>query len=140
MKKKIILNAGIYDLCHFGHLKLLRSMKAAGNKLIIVIHDDWSSFKIKDKIPIQDLKHRINNLKITGIPDEIIITRSVDPAGEFEKVINKYKKQELVYMRGDDLKENFPGQWMLNKHKIPIKFLPYTTGVSSTKIKDMLIK
>jgi glycerol-3-phosphate cytidylyltransferase-like family protein len=115
-------------------------MKASGDKLVVIIHDDWSAFKIKDKIPIQDLKHRVNNLKITGLVDEIVTTDSVDPAGEFKRVIEKYQKHNLIYMRGDDLKENFPGQWFLEEYKVPIIFLPYTKGISSTKIKDMLIK
>jgi glycerol-3-phosphate cytidylyltransferase len=139
-KKKIILNAGIYDLCHFGHLNLLRRMKDAGDRLVVVIHDDLSCFKIKDKFPVQTLAHRIRNLKLTGLVDEIVVTRNIDPYLEFNKILIKYKKHEIIYMRGDDLKDNFPGQWLLKQRDIKIKFLPYTKGVSSTKIRDMLIK
>jgi cytidyltransferase-like protein len=137
---KIVLNAGIYDLCHAGHLSLLRKMRESCDKLVIVIHDDYSCFKIKDKFPVQELMHRIKNLSLTGLVDEIVITKNTDPAEEFKKILNKYKKHEVVYMRGDDLKKDFPGQWLLKKMGVKIKFLRYTRGISSTKIRDMLIK
>ena len=134
--KKTVLNAGIYDLCHEGHLALLRRMRKIADWLIIVIHDDESCFAIKDKIPVQDLEHRIRNLEITGLVDEIIVTKSKDPAKEFEDVIKHNKN--LVYMRGDDLVKDFPGQWILEKYKVPIKFLKYTKGISSTQLRKQL--
>lgn len=131
-----VLNAGIYDLCHEGHLNLLRAMRKEADKLIIVIHDDISTFEIKDKIPVQTLEHRIRNLQITGLPDEIIPCYHTDPAFEFERVIKQ--RTNLTYMRGDDLVGEFPGKWMLDKYNIPIKYLPYTAGISSTQLKKQL--
>ena len=131
-----ILNAGIYDLLHKGHLNLLREMRKKADKLIIVIHDDISTFEIKDKIPVQTLEHRIRNLQITGLPDEIIPCFHADPAFEFERVCKKHNN--LTYMRGDDLTDDFPGKWMLDRYQVPIKFLPYTKGASSTELRKHL--
>ncbi|RKZ11050.1 hypothetical protein DRQ25_00900 [Candidatus Fermentibacteria bacterium] len=138
-KETLIFNAGIYDLMHRGHLNLLRRMRERSDKLVIVIHDDKSCFEIKDKIPIQDLDHRINNLTIINIPDEIYPAYTADPAMIFAKIIHKYSDEyDLIYMRGDDLVDDFPGKWQLEEHGIKIEYLPYTKGVSSSQIKDSL--
>lgn len=140
MAKKVVFGAGIWDMLHKGHLELLRLMRkeAGDGKLIILTHDDKSCYEIKDKFPVQDLEHRIKNLELTEIPDEVFYTDEADPASLFEKLITRYSYSDKVYMRGDDLTEDFPGRWMLDKHDIPIKFKKYTKEVSSSKIRDSL--
>lgn len=73
MKKKIVISASILDLCHKGHLNLLREMRKNGDMSIMVIHTDFSCYKIKDKFPIWDLKRRKKALKMTGLVDRIYI-------------------------------------------------------------------
>lgn len=140
-KPTLVFNAGIYDLMHEGHLILLRRMRERADKLVIVVHDDASCFEIKDKTPIQDIYHRIRNLTISKIPNEIYPVYMADPGDVFAKIILKYRDDyNLVYMRGDDRTDDFPGRHVLEKHKIPIEFLPYTEGVSSSKVKDILCR
>ena len=131
---KVVLLAAIMDLCHEGHLNLLKEMRATGRKVVVVLHDDKSCYQIKGKIPIQNLKQRIDNLRITGLVDWVIVTYSTDPHKEFAKVC---KHNDVIYMRGDDLKD-FPGKWILDKYSIPIIYKPYTKGISSTSIRKGL--
>jgi len=138
-----ILNAGIYDVFHHGHLSLLEKMKDQAGKnglLKIVIHDDRSAFLIKKKIPIQNVVQRIANLYTTGLVDDVIVCGSVDPAFVFAEIIcDEWDSgNQVIYMRGDDMKQNFPGQWQLDEFEIPIIFLPYTKDVSSTMIREKL--
>lgn len=135
---KVVFNAGIYDLTHQGHVNLFKKMRAVGDRTIAVIHDDESCYAIKGKIPVQSLEHRVRNLEIIGLIDEVVVTRSTDPAEEFEAIINRYKDDDLMYMRGDDLTDDFPGRWLLKKRRVPILFVPYTRGISSTKLRDQL--
>jgi len=123
------------DLCHEGHLNLLKEMRKRGDKVVVVLHDDKSCFKIKGKIPLQSLKRRIENLKITGLVDKVLTTKDIDPCYIFYKVINKY--DDVVFLRADDNKD-FPGKWIIDKYNIDIKYIKYTKGVSSTKIKKHL--
>ena len=132
---KVILTAAIMDFCHQGHINLLKKMKEAGDKVIVVLHDDKSCYEIKGKIPIQNIKQRVNNLKITGLVDKVLVTKYQDPAIQFEKVIKRYK--DVLFMRADDNKD-FPGRWMIDKNNIPIDFVKYTKGISSTKIRKEL--
>lgn len=139
MKKKIVISASILDLCHKGHLNLLREMRKNGDKTIMVLHDDYSCFLIKDKFPIWDLKRRKNALKMTGLIDEIYTAKKQNPGNQFEKIIKKYKGNDLLFMRGDDNK-NFPGKEVIDEHNIPIEYVPYTKGVSSTQLKDLILQ
>jgi glycerol-3-phosphate cytidylyltransferase len=134
---KVVFSAAILDLCHAGHLNLLRKMRVRGEKVIMVLHDDYSCYLIKDKFPVWDLKRRKRALKMTGLVDKIITTYETDPADEFEKIIKKHPKDEMIFMRGDD-NENFPGRWLIDDYAIPIEFIPYTKGVSSTKLRKEL--
>lgn len=137
-KKRVVINAGIYDLLHEGHMSLLRRMREKADILVIIVHDDASCFRIKDKVPIQDIDTRIKNLRITCIPDIILVTDRTDPAETFEKAVSMFRDQDVVYMRGDDLTDDFPGKWMLDDLGVPIEFLPYTQGISSSQIRKRL--
>lgn len=132
---RVVLTASIMDTLHAGHINLLREMRKNGDKVIVVLHDDKSCWNIKGKVPIQPVWLRKRNIMITGLADKILITKSIDPADKFQKVINKYKN--ILFMRADD-NINFPGRWLIDKCNIPIKFIPYTKGISSTKIRNLL--
>ena len=136
---KIIFGAGIFDLFHSAHRELLEMMRKEGDKTVIILHDDVSCYRVKDKFPVQDLEHRARNLRTTGLVNEIVYTYNTDPANEFEKVIKKYEgKNTLLYMRGDDWTTDFLGRHMLDKYKVPIKFKEYTKNISSSKLRDEL--
>jgi cytidyltransferase-like protein len=137
--RKVALLAAVFDCFHRGHENLLKRMREYGDWVVVILHNDASIYKIKGKIPIQTLEHRIQNLELTGLADEIRTTHSTDPAYEFEDVICDYGAENITYVRGDDL-EDFPGKWMLVKHKIPIQFVEYTKGVSSSDIREELLK
>lgn len=130
-----VFTAAIMDMCHAGHLNLLREMRKAGDKIIVVLHDDKSCFLIKDKIPVQSIQQRIENLRITGLVDEIYVTKNIDPSDQFAIIISKEK--DLLFMRADDNK-NFPGKWLIDEKNIPIKYVKYTKGVSSTSLRQKL--
>lgn len=129
---RVALTAAIMDVFHQGHKNILEKMRWEADYVVVVIHDDLSCYRIKGKLPIQTAKHRKRNILLTGLADKVLITKSIDPADQFVKIINKHK--EIVFMRGDDNKE-FPGKWMIDTHNIPIRYVPYTDGVSSTEIR-----
>jgi cytidyltransferase-like protein len=134
---KVVLTAAIMDMCHEGHINLLKQMRQAGDRVIVVLHDDRSCYLIKNKIPIQNIKQRCENLMITNLVDEVLITKQTDPADKFAEVIAKYN--DILFMRADD-NLDFPGKWLIDEKNIPIKFVPYTKGVSSTWLRKLLCK
>ena len=140
MGEVVGLTAGVYDLTHEGHIRLFERIRERADKLVSVVHDDRSCYEIKGKIPVQDLDHRLRNLGIIGLHDEIVVTTSADPADEFREVVERYrgKGDTVEYFRGDDLTAPFPGSWLLEEVGVPITYLPYTQGVSSTQIRSSL--
>lgn len=143
MTKRSILNAGIYDLCHRGHIALLRRMREAAGpdgRLVVVLHDDRSCFEIKGKIPVQQFEHRMENLRIVGLTDLIVPCFTADPAEYFAEAVRKERElgYEVTYMRGDDLTGDFPGRWKLDELGVPVQLLKYTEGVSSSLIRKEL--
>ena len=71
MKK--VITYGTYDLLHYGHIRLLERAKQLGDYLIVgVTANDFD--KRRGKINVQQtLMERIENVKKTGLADEIII-------------------------------------------------------------------
>ena len=85
---KVVFTAAIMDMCHRGHLNLLKQMRqrAGEGKVIVVLHDDKSCYQIKGKIPIQNIKQRQANLWITELVDDVYVTLNIDPADQFARV------------------------------------------------------
>lgn len=126
------------DMCHAGHINLLKNMKKVGDRVVVVLHDDSSCYKIKNKIPIQNTSQRVSNLWITELVDEVWVTYSTDPSDEFEAIISKYEDDyRLLFMRADD-NLDYPGRHTIDDHKIPTVFIPYTKGVSSSQLREKL--
>lgn len=139
-KQKVVFLAAVCDLTHEGHFNLFKKMRETGKKTIVILHDDASVFRIKNKIPIQNLEQRIANVKLTELIDEVLCTYSEEPNREFEYIVKRYGLENIEYFRGDDLTQGFPGQWYLEQEGVKITFLPYTKGVSSTQIRDEICR
>jgi len=134
---KVVFTASIMDLLHRGHLNLLREMNKEGNFVIVVLHDDLSCFLIKDKFPIQTVEHRKRNLELSGLVDLVLITENTNPTDRFADIVNKYGAENVLFMRGDDnLKP--PAKEFLDRYGIQQKYIKYTEGISSSKIRDEL--
>lgn len=139
-KVKTVFGAGIFDMFHRGHAELISQMREEAGpegNVVIVLHNDHSCFRIKQKFPVQSFEHRRRNLESLVDVTEVVKTKREDPAPEFESIIQS-SGNDILYMRGDDLTENFPGKWMLDKYDIPIFFKPYTRGVSSSEMREKL--
>jgi cytidyltransferase-like protein len=66
------------DCFHHGHKNLLEQMRRTGRKVIVVLHDDYSCYQIKNKFPVQKFEHRKANALLTGLVDEVIETTSIE--------------------------------------------------------------
>ena len=135
---KVGFVAGIFDVLHDGHVELLRWMRAESDHVVVVVVDDRSCWALKDKVPVQSLRRRSETLRITGLVDRVMPSYSPDPWREFARVLRKHRRDELTYMRGDDVVEGFPGHWYLRERAVPVRFKPYTAGVSSSAIRGSL--
>lgn len=134
----IVFTAAVMDLLHEGHVNLLKQMRSKGDLVLVVLHDEKSTFLNKGKTPVESLEKRTMNLIHTGLVDIVMHTYSQDPCEEFRRICGKFcRKFDLLFMRGNDWPD-FPGHHVVRDLGIPIELVPYTEEVSSTKIKENL--
>lgn len=146
-KQLIVFTAAVMDLFHEGHANLLKQMQleamlrtgpmdGATWRTVVLIHDDRSTWTNKKRFPAQSLDHRMRNVILTGLVNEVCPVCTPDPA--FGAFLNTFPHgTEFLFMRGDDWPE-FPGRHELELLKVPMKIIPYTKGVSSSEIRSQL--
>ncbi len=136
---KLVMTAAVMDLLHEGHINLLQKMRGYGDMVLVVLHDGFTTFENKQKLPIENLEKRTRNLVDSGLVDIVKYTFEKEPNKAFLDIIERYgnKFDDIKFVRGDDW-ENFPGRTILEAYNIPIFFEPYTKGSSSSKIRNEL--
>jgi cytidyltransferase-like protein len=144
----IVITCGVFDLIHEGHLELLEEMKNRYESInvcnsfveykpVIFLHDDFSTFQNKNKFPVQSFELRKRNLESLGFV--VIKVDKKNPKKEFSRFFKAFSFYSFLYIRGDDWFE-FPGVSVIRKYEIPILYKKYTKGISSTILRENLIK
>ena len=130
MKQKTVITYGTFDMFHIGHLKLIRRLKTCGDRLIIGVSTDVFNEKKGKKciIPFEQRKEIVENIK--GV-DLVIAENSWNQKIED---IKKYKAD--VFIMGDDWK----GEFDHLKEFCEVQYLPRTEGISTTELKNIVIK
>ena len=64
---------GTFDILHPGHLNFFKQAREFGNFLIAVIARDKTVLKIKGRLPKNNEKKRLNNLKNNNLIDKAIL-------------------------------------------------------------------
>ena len=134
--KKIIYTSGAYDLFHFGHLNILLKAKKLGNYLIVGVSTDSLIKKYKKISPIITYKDRVSIIKELKCVDKVIKQKKFFNI----KQLKKYNIYAIVL--GDDWKnKSFPElEKCLKKLNIKMIYIPYTKKLSSSKIKEKIIR
>ncbi len=135
MEKKIIgYTAGVFDLFHIGHLKLLKNASGLCDKLIVgVTTDDLVEYKGKKAlIPYEDRAEIVRSIKYVN---------AVVPQKDMDKLTMCKKLGASYLFVGDDWYQT--EKWKkyeeeFAKEGIKIIYFPYTDGISSTKITETL--
>ena len=122
-----VITYGTYDLFHYGHQALLEHAKALGDYLIVgVTADDFD--KNRGKINVrQSLMERIENVKRTGLADEIIVEEY-----EGQKIDDIRRYGVDIFTVGSD----WEGKFDYLKDYCKVVYLPRTEGVSSSQLRS----
>lgn len=121
-----VITYGTYDLLHYGHIRLLERAKALGDYLIVgVTAEDFD--KTRGKINVkQSLMERIENIRATGLADEIIVEEY-----EGQKIDDIHRYDVDIFTVGSDWEGVFD---YLNEY-CKVVYLDRTEGISSTQIR-----
>lgn len=135
-KKKIIgFTDGTYDLFHVGHLNLIREAKKHCDYLIVGVHADEIVFSYKNKYPIIKAEDRRAIVESIRYVDKAVVNQTRDK-------IELWKLYHFdVIFIGDDYKgterwTNYEKEFA--KLGVKVIYIPYTSRISSTKIRSIL--
>ena len=122
-----VITYGTYDVLHYGHIRLLERAKALGDYLIVgVTSDDYD--RVRGKINLQQtLMERIETVKATGIPDEVIVEEY-----EGQKIDDIQRYNVDIFAIGSDWEGKFD---YLNEY-CKVVYLPRTLGISSSELRS----
>lgn len=133
MKKyKIGFTDGVYDLFHVGHLNMIRTAKEYCDYLIVGVHSDEIVNSYKQHYPVINEHDRREIVESIKYVDKCVINSTRDKMELF-----KLHKFDVVFI-GDDWKGT--DRWNkiekdLNAVGVDVIYVPYTKGISSTKIR-----
>lgn len=141
------ITVGVFDIFHRGHQNLLKEMAIRADNITVIVHDDESTFDNKGHFTVQNLEQRLNNIysilvrmrnrgEIASF-DVQTVHHSNPTYGLMETMCLNPETFKTVYVRGNDW-QDFPGKQYLEEKGIPIVFIEYTKGISSTQIRESL--
>lgn len=124
---KRVITYGTYDLLHQGHINLLRRAKALGDYLIVGVTTD--NFDLdRGKLNVRNnVMERIENVRKTGLADEIIIEEYL---GQKIDDIQRYNVD--IFAIGSD----WEGHFDYLKEYCEVVYLERTEGISSTQLRN----
>ncbi|MEG0830404.1 MAG: adenylyltransferase/cytidyltransferase family protein [Anaerovoracaceae bacterium] len=125
MKK--VITYGTFDLFHQGHYNIIKRAKEHGDYLIVAVTSESYDIE-RGKLSVQDsLTKRIENVKATGLVDEVIIEEYL---GQKIRDVIKYDIDTLVI--GSD----WLGKFDHLKKLCNVVYLERTKNISSTQIRE----
>ena len=123
-----VLTYGTFDLFHIGHLRLIERLSAMGDRLIVgVSTDEFNAGKGKKSVVSYDDRAAIVGA-IKGV-DLVLPERAWE-----QKRADIVEHGVDVFVMGDD----WAGKFDDLSDVCEVRYLPRTSGVSSTDIKEML--
>lgn len=131
--KTIVYTCGCFDMFHVGHLNILESAKALGDRLIVAVSTDELAERHKPGKLVLPFEQRIAIIKALKCVDAAI------PQTDRDKFLAWEKLKYDVLVVGDDWygKESFSNyESKLMKNNVKIVYMPYTQGISSTVIRN----
>ncbi len=124
MKK--VITYGTFDLFHEGHYNLLKRAKGLGDYLIVGVTTEFYDLQRGKLNVVDSVLQRVENVKKTGLADEIIIE---DHDGQKQEDIQKMSVD--IFTVGSD----WVGTFDYLKEYCQVVYLDRTPNVSSTQLR-----
>jgi rfaE bifunctional protein nucleotidyltransferase chain/domain len=127
----VVFTAGVWDILHVGHLNLLQRARALGDSLVVGVLTDEAAERYKPR-PVMPFEERLELIRALRVVDDVVQVDDTNATA----VIQELKPDILVH--GSDILHK-PGweigqTWMKAQGR-QFVILPYTEGVSSTRLK-----
>jgi rfaE bifunctional protein nucleotidyltransferase chain/domain len=130
----VVFTAGVWDILHVGHLKLLERAKSLGDVLLVGVLTDEAAERYKPR-PVVSFDQRIELVRALRVVDRVYPVHDTNAT----PLLKELEPDILVH--GSDI-SNKPGweigQTWMREHGRRFVVLPYTEGISSTDLKDTI--
>jgi glycerol-3-phosphate cytidylyltransferase len=130
--KTVVFTAGVWDILHIGHINLLSRARALGDMLIAGVLTDEAAERYKPR-PVMPFEQRIELVRALRMVDDVVPVHDTNAT----PVLAELDADILVH--GSDISHK-PGweigQTWMRDHGRQFVVLPYTEGVSSTRLKE----
>lgn len=128
---------GVYDMFHIGHLNILRRAKEQCDYLIVGVSTDELVEHDKNKTPIIPFENRCKIIEAIKYVDKVVPQTNKDKFSAWKK----YHFHKMFV--GSDWKGTI--QWNgyeqeFSKVGVEIVYLSHTDGVSSTILREKIVK
>lgn len=134
-KVKIGYLGGCWDLFHVGHLNYIREAKKKCDYLIVDVTPDEIVFKQKNKYPIIGEQNRLEVVRAIKYVDRAELSGE----GRDFEALEKYGYNILFLSEDHKGKEYYNNlEAEMKKKGVEVVYIPYTQGISSTKIREDL--
>lgn len=133
--KKVVYTDMVADLFHVGHLNLLKRAKEHGDYLIVGLHPDHivKKYKRQPIIPYEQRKAILESIKYV---DKVVMDCRMEQS---PTQIDNFKKYSVdVAVHGDDFEPQYVKHLKDSGLKIEFVQVPYTLGVSTSKLIDQI--
>ncbi len=136
-KKKLVMVFGTFDYLHAGHENLFTQARELGDEIIAIIARDKTVKSIKGDLPDHNEKERLNNLKVTGWANYVVLGNAKDK----NKVIKDYRP-DIIALGYDQFAFTFRLEKFLMDIRLDSKIIrlnPYRPDMyKSSIIKNQL--
>lgn len=122
-----VITYGTFDLFHEGHYRLLKRAKALGDYLIVGVTTEKYDMERGKLNVVDSLLTRVENVKKTGLADEIIIEES---SGQKVNDVKKYHVD--IFTVGSD----WTGAFDYMNDYCKVIYLDRTKNISSTILRE----
>jgi len=128
--KKVVFTNGCFDICHFGHMKLLEDCKKFGDVLIVGLNTDASVRKLKGEgRPIQSEQERAHFLGANVYVDYVVLFDDDTPLNLIETL-----RPDVLVKGADYTVETVVGHELVEKYGGRVELVPIIEGFSTSDL------
>ena len=132
---KIGYTTGVFDMFHIGHLNILRRAKEQCDYLIVGVSTDELVLQEKEKVPVIPYRERAAIVGAIKYVDQVVPQINKDKLAAWEN-LNFDKMFVGSDWQGSDQWQQY--EKILEPKGVEIIYLPYTEGISSTKLTHFI--
>lgn len=122
---RVVIVSGYFNPLHGGHIDMIESARAMGDKLVVIVNNDRQQLLKKGKIILDD-KNRLRLMRALRDVNEVVLSIDEDSAiiKTLELIAIQHPGDELIFANGGDRdsEKTIPEAEVCHKYGIELRF------------------